>query len=167
MKCEMCSKHNAIIQIQQIVNNKKRSVRLCEDCAKMLGILGEEPDDKSKLTIPNLFSNIFDGAKHEHVHSTKKCLRCGTTLRTIMTEQKVGCTDCYKVFGPQIEKIVHKVFGNTRHIGKFPKRFLMYKQFLQDINDLKKQLKTAVKDEDYENAAILRDKINNIKDSNW
>ncbi len=163
----MCSKNIAILQIQQIVNNKKKSVRLCEKCAKDLGIMNADQDDKSKLSIPNLFSNLFDGLEHKHGHKARKCGACGTSLKTIQEEQRVGCTGCYTVFGEQIEEIVQKLFGSTRHVGKLPNRFLKYRKFLYDINGLKKQLKIAVKSEDYENAAVLRDKINNIKNSNW
>jgi protein arginine kinase activator len=167
MKCEMCSKNIAILQIQQIVNNKKKSVRLCEKCAKDLGIMDEEQDDKSKLTIPNLFSNLFEGLPRKHSHAVKKCDTCGTSLKTIINDQRVGCTECYSAFGPQIDEVVHDLFGDTRHMGKLPKRFLMYKQFFYDINGLKKQLKIAEKTEDYENAAILRDRIKEMKDTNW
>jgi protein arginine kinase activator len=167
MKCERCAKHSAIIQIQQIVNNKRKSIRLCERCAKVLGIMGSETSDKSKFTIPNLFSDMFEGLAHVNPKNAKKCPSCDTTLETIIEEHKAGCTECYSAFNLQIEKELQKLFGNTRHIGKFPRRFLKFKQFLFNINDLKKQLVTAIKNEDYENAAILRDKIKEIKDSSW
>jgi protein arginine kinase activator len=167
MKCEMCSKNNAIIQIQQVINNTKRSIRLCKHCARSLGIISGKAGERSRFTIPNLFSKMFEGLSHEKQESAKKCRLCGTTLASVLRDERVGCTECYAAFAPQIEKIVHTLFGHIRHLGKYPKRFLKYRRFLVELLDLKKRLDVAVKAEDYENAAILRDAIKNMKESAW
>jgi protein arginine kinase activator len=167
MKCEMCSNHNAVIQIQQIINNKKRSVRLCETCAKGLGILGIGLDENKDITIPDLFSHVFEGIKEVSVSQNRKCKNCGSTLKKIIKEHKVGCTECYTVFQKQIRKIINAHAGDSEHKGKLPKRFALYRKFLTDIGSLKKQLKNALKEENYESAAVLRDAISKLKNSDW
>ena len=163
----MCSNHNAVIQIQQIINNKKRSVRLCETCAKGLGILGIGLEENKDITIPDLFSHVFEGIKDASLTHNRKCKYCGNTLKKIVKEHKAGCTECYSVFQKQIRKIVFTNAGKTEHIGKFPNRFALYKKFLMDIGSLKKQLKDSLKEENYENAADIRDAISKMKNSDW
>lgn len=163
----MCSKHNAVIQIQQVINNQKRTIRLCEKCARALGIVKAADNESLDATIQNLFSGLFGDEKREHDVHNRKCPVCGTTSKSIAKTNMAGCTECYTVFSAYIRKSIRKTYGNARHEGKFPRRYLGYRQFLFEINDLKKQLRSALGQEDYEKAALLRDRIKTIKQSGW
>jgi protein arginine kinase activator len=55
------------------------------------------------------------------------------------------------------------MFGRTQHRGKYPKRLMAYKTLLIDIEELKRKLDRAVKKEDYEEAALLRDQIKELE----
>ena len=99
-----------------------------------------------------------------------------------------GCKDCFEVFNLLINDNIKQIHGNDRHIGKIPKnhhkidkilpRSVVSENMNVDINEtvfdnedmeleiLKQRLEEAIKKEDFEQAAILRDKIKTIKEDN-
>jgi protein-arginine kinase activator protein McsA len=44
-------------------------------------------------------------------------------------------------------------------VGRFPERLVSYKRLLIDRSDLQRRLDEAVAQEDYESAAVIRDRI--------
>ena len=52
----------------------------------------------------------------------------------------------------------------TKHVGKVPQPLQQHKDYLEKLNRLQKQLEKAVGDEDFEQAAILRDEIKQARE---
>ena len=51
----------------------------------------------------------------------------------------------------------------TRHFGKVPSRYRVVKKYNDQITELKDRLLNAINDENFEEAAKLRDEINQRK----
>jgi protein-arginine kinase activator protein McsA len=51
------------------------------------------------------------------------------------------------------------MFGSISHKGKYPLKLQAYKMYVDDIQSLKLKLDDALEREDYEEAAVIRDKI--------
>ncbi|NIA12368.1 MAG: hypothetical protein GWP10_22295, partial [Nitrospiraceae bacterium] len=94
----------------------------------------------------------------------KICPSCGLTLKEFREKGKLGCANCYSTFGKEIRDILRKMYGKTQHFGKFPHQLRTYKTFLIDVEKLKEELARAVKEEDYERAAALRDRIADLQE---
>jgi protein arginine kinase activator len=161
MKCDLCGSEDAIIHIQQTSGEDEVELHICEKCATSKGITtgGSEGD----FSITNLLTGLVDVKGVSQKSSKKVCPGCGLTSQRFKKEGRLGCNECYTVFSKEIGRIVGKMFGRTQHHGKFPKRLKAYKTFLIDIEELKKQLESAVKREDYEVAAGLRDRIKELE----
>lgn len=167
MKCQMCNKNDAVILIHQVINNKKKDMRLCEACAVKAGFI-ENKEKKIKFNLSNLiFSGLVFHEKHKESRLKKCCPGCGTTLKQILNEKKCGCGECYTVFRRELKRNIKKQLGVNLHKGKYPKRLKTYKTYLFDLRILKEKLKHAVLNEDYESAAVLRDKIKLLKNADW
>jgi protein-arginine kinase activator protein McsA len=101
------------------------------------------------------------------------CPRCGLFWEDIQKTGKLGCEGCYDTFPEKIESIIKKIQGGaTHHIGKMPsKKQAQEEQKIKEnkisnahlIETLEKRLQEAVEAEDYENAALFRDKIKALK----
>jgi protein arginine kinase activator len=119
----------------------------------------------------NLSNFIFSGfsfnEKNRESRLKKACPGCGTTLFQISKEKRCGCSECYSVFRRELKRKVKKELGVNFHKGKYPKRLKTYKTCLFDLRILKEKLKMAVNHEDYESAAVLRDKIKFLKNADW
>ena len=159
VKCQMCNKNPAVILIHQTINNKKKEINLCETCAFMSGFIEEKNDNIEFNLSKFILSGLTFREKDNKTSLRKTCPVCGTTLLTINKEKRCGCSECYTVFRRELKRKFRKYYKVTVHKGKYPKRLKIFKKYLFDIRELKEKLKTAIKVEDYESAAALRDKI--------
>jgi len=164
MKCDICGSNEAVIHIKQETGSEAVELYLCEECAAARGITGDSED--VDLSVTNLLTALVD-TKDTGQESDKKkaCPRCGMTMQRFKREGRLGCNECYSTFSKEIGRILGKMYGRSHHRGKYPKRLLAYKTFLVEIEKLKKQLDRAVKQENYEKAAQLRDRIREMTGS--
>ena len=107
------------------------------------------------------------------------------TYEEFVENSRFGCADCYSVFDVLIHDNIKQLQGSDRHNGKRPlvqetlvaqdseeKRTadsvtegLMEKDGVKgEIRTWERKLKEALKTEDYETAAVCRDKIRALKE---
>ena len=186
MNCENCGKNYANVRYTQIINGNKREMFLCEDCSKVLGI--------EKLSLSMDFSGflgeLFAGFNQESIFpellntNELKCKRCNSTFEDFINSGRFGCEDCYTTFESKIDSILRNIQGANRHIGRIENvdrgngrvkkinREIEKNEELEvaaqnpELEKLKHELKIAVRDERYEEAAILRDKIKKLEGEN-
>lgn len=91
------------------------------------------------------------------------CPKCGWTLLKLNETGRVGCNECYNVFKSYLLPSITNYHSANKHIGKKPKP----KSRVELIEEIQVKLQEAIKNEQYEDAAKLRDelkKINSKKD---
>ena len=76
---------------------------------------------------------------------------------------RFGCSQCYSTFKNQMNPMLRRIHGKTFHVGKVPKRTGGQLRIKQEINRLKRELQEAVNAEEYERAAVIRDKIKELE----
>lgn len=163
MNCEICGSNDVVVHIKQQIGNDTVQLHLCEKCANIKGI--DIKQESSDLSISQLLTGLIDVKNEKKKNLTKKkCPRCGNSYTGLKKTGKLGCHECYMVFNKYIRSYLHRMYGKVRHNGKYPLRMHVYRNFVIDIQDLKNKLKNAIVQEDYETAAILRDKIKNLRD---
>ncbi|MBQ8807805.1 MAG: UvrB/UvrC motif-containing protein [Clostridia bacterium] len=151
MLCEKCGKRNASVMYTQIINGKKSSLNLCSQCAQ-----GESLFD-------NFGSLLSFGTKTEQ--SLTQCPVCGMTLSEFSRKGRMGCGSCYETFRRQAKVMLKKIHGTSVHntagekpVQKQPVEEAPKKE-KSELDLLKEQLQSAIESENYEEAAVLRDKI--------
>jgi len=89
------------------------------------------------------------------------CPICGHTLKDVAETGRIGCPHCYTFFKHQLSPLLQKVQeGASHHVGKHPKPKLDSSKIIQNsIDSLQKKMDLAVKEERYEDAALIRDQI--------
>jgi protein arginine kinase activator len=83
---------------------------------------------------------------------------------------KFGCSNCYSIFSNKIDNILKKINGSNRYLGdkkisEYIDRSENKNIKNEEIEKLKKELKILIRKEEYEKAAIIRDKIKEIERS--
>ncbi len=179
MYCEMCKKNPATIHYTKVVNGLKEEKHLCEECAAKLKQNGEFNDffafdGKHKFGLLPDFSmadfiggffnpeGIAEGHNEGYVRQVKRdnaCPFCGMTADEFRREGKVGCKECYNYFGDYMPSLLRRIHGSTVHNGKVPKKGHEELKMRRQIDDLRDKLKIAINEEDFEQAAVLRDQI--------
>ena len=166
MLCEKCFKKNATVTIAQIVNGQKQEIHLCESCAKEIGL------SQAAANLPQLFAGIMmdilkakqeqSGLPVRHTGVTH-CPFCGYSWEEFRRTGLLGCDKCYSSFYNQVRQVLKEVHGNVRHIGKRPESSPAEEVSGYNLNLLQRALQEAIKKEEYEKAAEIRDKIRTLK----
>jgi len=168
MLCENCKKNNATTYFKQNINGNIQEVYLCSECA-------------AKLDMGGMSSSLFDFFMPNQFRiraerEQKKC-GCGTTFYNISKTGKVGCPDCYETFRNELSAVLKKINGAKQHTGRCPRRFENGKTEDKKVAQpevkeenleakLRKELENAIKCENFEEAAKLRDQIKALKEEN-
>ena len=87
----------------------------------------------------------------------KLCPVCGSNLAFIKKAGVAGCPECYEVFKDEIKTSMREHGITVTYTGSFPKRLSGFRNALTDRNDLQAKLDEAVREENYEKAAVYRD----------
>lgn len=163
MKCQKCNQRDATTHITQVINGNKTEMYLCRECA-------EENQDffsfKSGFDtdFDNLFSGFWGGQpKISSAAPSAKCDLCGMTQGQFIKTGKPGCSNCYTVFQDLLLRPLKQIHGSTRHTGKIPARAGKSIKTADRIEQLQTKLNRAVMEQNFEEAAKLRDKINELK----
>jgi protein arginine kinase activator len=72
-------------------------------------------------------------------------------------EGRLGCPHDYSVFRVGLEPLLQRIHRSERHVGKTPRHRARHARQEADLLALRQQLKHAIEDEAYEEAARLRD----------
>ena len=191
MLCQNCGKNEANVKYTQIVNGEKKEMRLCEDCANKMGIgnfsmnipmnfsnfIGDFFDDyEDTLSLPNFVKE-----------KSQKCKNCGESYDEFVKTGLLGCPDCYDEFSDRLDQILKNIQGHIMHAGRKPIQINKKlnnieenkplnnrqnsekkedKDSNNDKNELEKlenELSRAIKEERYEDAAVIRDNIKKMR----
>lgn len=158
MKCETCNKKHANVHITEIHGEKKKERHLCEECAqKVSNSFTKMPSPSDILT--NLISQV---APEIGEMSKIVCPVCNISFLEFRSQGRLGCPMDYTAFEKGLIPLLEKMHGNSQHIGKAPpaagKEVIKKNRLIQ----LRKDLNYAVENENYENAATIRDEINSL-----
>lgn len=172
MLCEECQMRPATVHITKIINNEKTQMHLCEECAKQkhisfsTGISGFGFDDTG-FSVAKLLSSFFEPTGKTPISTSNdlKCSRCGLTFQAFSKTGRFGCSQCYNTFKGQMNPMLRRIHGKTFHVGKVPKRTGGQLRIKHEINRLKRELQEAINAEEYERAAVIRDKIKELEKS--
>lgn len=170
MLCEKCKTNTATIHMTEIVNGSKKEVHLCEGCVEKDFILPYFKMSFSEL-FKSITSNELDSiAKHVNIPrrkrrqaTVKKCWSCGSEFTNFDLFTDLGCANDYQIFSRQIDKLLRKYNNDISvHSGKLPLRSLEKTRKENRSTLLNMRIKNAIRSEDYELAAEIRDMLKNL-----
>ncbi len=167
MQCQNCKQHSATIHLTEITDGVRSELHLCESCAVEEGIAVKHPIPLNELLSSLLASQPEDSELFSDSGESQSCPNCGFTLEKFRKEAVLGCPHDYDVFEKALMPLISKAHdGRTQHCGKFPSHMPSDIQAQRQLLDLGQKLEKAVKEENYEQAAQLRDQIKKLEESN-
>lgn len=161
MLCQNCGKNEATTHIKRIVNGEATEAHLCADCAKALGYHTAFPD--FGFNFADMLGSFFNESPVGAMQSgVVRCEKCGSSFNDIVRSGKMGCSDCYKTFYDKLMPSFERIHGRTHHEGKVANAAPEMRK-VSEIDSLKEQLQKAVDEQNYEEAARLRDTIKQLE----
>jgi protein arginine kinase activator len=156
--CDRCE-NPATVHLTEIKGGQKTERHLCEKCAASLHV----PSASKELA---KLLKSFEPALALATQGTtvaRTCPECGMTYAEFRQHGRFGCARDYEVFGEQVEKLLRRIHGGARYAGKKPGGGAVHAPATRDdILRVRGLLDEAVKAENYEEAARLRDQIRRL-----
>lgn len=168
MLCQNCGKNEATTHIKRVVNGEATQMHLCRGCAEHLGY-----GDMFSGFGFNL-DEFFGGLLGENTQGilnpgNDKCPKCGYTFNDIVKSGHLGCADCYRKFYDSLLPSLQKIHGKIKHTGKQAMVACEKSSGEAKINPvakLKEDLQKAIEEQNFEEAAVLRDRIKEMEAEN-
>lgn len=161
MLCEKCGKNHATAHIRTVVNGVVNELNLCGYCAAAGGYT-----DFPHNSLAQMLATMLGESVNKRISSQeKRCPVCNAGFSDIAESGRMGCAECYKVFGKELLPYLKRVHGSTKHIGKVPNSApLAVKPAEDSAEALRLTLNRLVSEERYEEAAVVRDKIKKLEE---
>ena len=163
MLCQLCHKNTASIRYAEVVDGTVTDLDICSECLERRQS-GEEGG--FELATPSPFVHQQHAKASPLIHDatpTDVCTSCQTALQTIIDEGEVGCAECYSSFPVQVESLLEGIHQGLNHRGKSPQVDDVRARIHSELQTKRSLLKVALAEENYEEAAVLRDNIQRIE----
>lgn len=172
MLCNICNKNQATVHLTEIVDDQMTELHLCDECAKKKSVQMEQ-----QFGLSDLLAGLVDYTKQIGSGGPGKpeaalvCPFCGLTYEDFRKIGRLGCSECYGTFSRFLGPLLKRIHGATQHMGKTPAAFVAPKSAepvtaplgkvskTPGISELKIKLQEAIEQEEFEEAARLRDVI--------
>ena len=172
MLCDICHKNEATIHITEIINDEAKELHVCQRCAE-----AESVKMQQSFGIADLLSGLVDFPTLVEKERTLKCPTCGMAYNDFKKLGKLGCSDCYIAFRKVLLPLLKNIHGSTHHAGTEPVKEAALEKEIKSppvarqegkikvapsedrTAELKQRLQKAIQAEEYEQAAVLRDRI--------
>ena len=162
MMCDDCGVRPANFLLKAVTGEGVHEKNLCAVCmakyqrkipgidfSNLAGILSGILESKNDMQVE----------KYDAENDALTCSGCGMTYAQFRKEGKLGCARCYTEFRKPLESFLLKVHGNTQHTGRMPGGLQNDASIRLHIDKLKQELVKAIANEEYEQAAQIRDQV--------
>jgi protein arginine kinase activator len=167
MKCQQCDKP-ATFHITELTSGKPTELHLCEDHARSYLTSSSQETSAVGSMAAMLAHQMAVGQTAEELAQLDQqaCPVCGITFYEFRSQGRLGCPYDYQSFKAQLEPLILNIHGELEHVGKRPHRSLVGSEKRTQLIRLRRALKDAIEEENYELASKLRDEIKNTESEN-
>lgn len=155
MLCQNCKRQDAGVHLKSIVGGESAEIHLCSACAAALGV-------RDAVTGFSHFGDMFGSLMSSTARTSNRALRCetcGFSFEDIARTGLPGCPDCYRTFSHKLRPTLGKLHGRAVFKGASPRRSDIKENNENEITQLRTELEKAIAAEDFESAAVIRDRI--------
>jgi len=184
MICQICSKNPATIHVTEIhhvhfqaqqtdlstpgaeaakAEQTIEQKHLCEPCAQGMQLPHAPITAGTGKTAMNIWKLLQNSARKARQEGSLACPDCGMTLAEFRAKGRLGCPRDYGVFKEHLLPLLRRVHNAEGHKGRLPGVDETERQRRNLLGDLRVQLERAIAEEAYENAARLRDEIQELE----
>jgi protein arginine kinase activator len=163
MKCQQCDK-SATFHITELTGGKPQELHLCEEHARQYLTQSEDEPAVTPSLAGVLAHQLAVGQTAEELArlDQRSCPVCGITFYEFRNQGRLGCPYDYLCFQKELEPLIINIHGETEHIGKRPGQYSEGTEQRTQLIRLRREMKEAIDEENYERASKLRDEIRTV-----
>jgi protein arginine kinase activator len=162
MLCQRCHKNLATVRYAEVIDGKVTDRHLCESCMTQYQE-GQGTGFALTSTPTTARRPAAQGIFRESVPEQRRCPTCGIMLTEIVALHIVGCSQCYTQFRGEIDTILRETHRAGAHRGKNPRVNDDRARQRQSLQSKRTLLRSMLRREKYEEAALLRDDIHSME----
>ncbi|MDA1043735.1 MAG: UvrB/UvrC motif-containing protein [Verrucomicrobia bacterium] len=154
MICAICKKQEANVSLKHFVEGVNKELNVCQACAEKHG-LGRQ------LPLPVLTDFLFGvsvQAESPDSEGQNVCPTCHLHSRDLQKTSLLGCADCYDTFSDDVQSLLDSLQPSKQHLGKVPESARR-----SHADYLESTLQTVAAQGNFERAAVIRDRIREIR----
>ncbi len=162
MLCERCHKRLATLRYSEVIDGKAIARSICQNCLNEIqndASTGFEMSGAAPAPRHDLFQRMATDRLARHI----VCSSCGLELADALQGGILGCPVCYDSFDDHLPNVLRGIQPGLRHRGKIPSRDASREQLHMQLQTKRALLRSALKTENYEDAARLRDEIRSLE----
>lgn len=162
MVCDVCAVNQATVHLTEIIDEQMTELHLCESCAKNKSVEMEQQFGLADLLagLSDLGKTSASGIKED---LRLKCGACGLSYEDFKKIGRLGCSGCYDAFRKYLIPLLKRIHGSNKHYGKMPLGQAKPVELKSELEELKARLQKAIQNEEFEEAARLRDTIKDLE----
>ena len=152
MLCDRCHGREAVVHVTQIVNGHRTERHLCRECAARENLVNNSMGFFGHDLFRNSFDTFFNDGFMDSLFRP---------ARTAI--ENLSCPGCYEAFREKLRPAFQHMQGAHRYEGDEPKKAEV-KEESPELTGLRNKLSKLVADENYEEAAKVRDEIHKLEE---
>jgi protein arginine kinase activator len=169
MICQHCEKNVATVHVTELLEGTESDPaaeqvlerHLCEGCAQEMDLPHTALPAKTMADIWKLLQLSAQQTRSKRKAIT--CPDCNMTLEELRRGGRLGCPKDYEVFKEYLGELLERMHGAREHVGRVPGLDENELERINRIQGLRGELDAAVREEDYERAAHLRDELKDLE----
>ncbi len=155
--CEECGKRRATVRFTEIADGKPVLHLLCDACY-------EKKEGHPAVSPTALLAKFLSAFAPELKElGLARCPECGVSYLEFRQRGTLGCPHDYVAFEEGITPLLEQIHDATEHCGKVPRQADRATALSTRLRALRRRQQIAVEQEDYELAATLRDRIEELE----
>lgn len=162
MLCKSCLKNPASIKFTEVVDGKAIQHYLCPECYKAL----QETPSGFSFSVPSPTVHGMDIEKTDPSAGRKghaRCPGCGAMASQLLESAEAGCPSCFTTFNKEINTLLEGLQLGAVHRGKIFKCDNERLRHSKNMQEKRVLLRQMIQEENYEEAARLRDEITRME----
>ncbi|MEE2712925.1 MAG: UvrB/UvrC motif-containing protein [Planctomycetota bacterium] len=167
--CEACGENPPTVHYVEVVGGEKRTRAVCDACLSDKGfVIDPGVIKKAADHLVEHMQDLLGGpeigpfpAPSEPI-AISACAGCGLSWDDFKENSRFGCQECYAHFQVEVDGVLERLHGATLHHGRIPKRMEERPHRQDRSSDIRAELDDAIRAEDYERAARLRDALRTL-----
>lgn len=157
--CQSCQKAAASVHVTELKGEDKVEFHLCEECAQAQGL----PPKSPPVSMLDIFHQLVEKTGGSGKTRDRSCGGCGITFSEFKAKGRFGCAEDYDAFQSRVIPLLERIHGSSEHVADDAPEAPPVDDERAELNRLRQDLHRVVLKEEYEEAARIRDQIQNLE----
>ena len=162
--CQHCGENPANLWVTKIMDDHVSKHHLCDECFRKLSGYAMPFTVALPVNMINPLLSLTESIRPAKTAKFQVCNNCSTSWSDFLQTGFLGCPVCYESFAKQLKPIIEDIHSSTEYRGKVPGRLPDNIRIQASLIKLKQKLFKSIDKENYEQAAKIRDEMENLKE---